>query len=132
MEITKRPKPRKNVVEYSPNHDLRSEHLEFVKVIKIIEKETWKITYGKDRNEYHFGWYNGTIPYDRDVKKYNYPKELISYEEVDWLKIIGFVKERKTSKFFLNEDGDKPRIVSIFSVKGVILLEDGVGKSMSW
>ena len=41
MEITKRSKSRKNVGEYSPNHDLRSEHLEFVKVVKITKKDDW-------------------------------------------------------------------------------------------
>ena len=113
MEITKRPKPKRNVGEYSPNHDLGSEHLEFVKVVKITEKETWTITYGKDKKGYYFGWYNGTVPYNRDVKEYDCPKELISYGEGDCLKILGFVKERKTSKFFLNEDGDKPRWIRL-------------------
>ena len=113
MEITKRPKPKRNVGEYSPNHDLGSEHLEFVKVLKIVKKDDWTITYGVDRNGYYFGWYNGIEPYNRDVKEYDCPKELISYEEGDCLKIIGFVKEKKTSKFFLNEDGDKPRWIRL-------------------
>ena len=113
MEITKRPKPKRNVGEYSPNHDLGSEHLEFVKVIKITEKDDWTITYGKDKKGYYFGWYNGTVPYNRDVKEYDCPKELISYEEGDCLKIIGFVKEKRTSKFFLNEDEDKPRWIRL-------------------
>ncbi len=113
MEVTERPKPKKNVGEYSPNHHFKSEHLEFVKVLEIVKKDDWTITYGVDRNGYYFGWYNGIEPYKKDVEKYNCPKELIPYEEGDCLKIIGFVKEKKTSKFFLNEDGDKPRWIRL-------------------
>ena len=118
MEITKH-KPKRNVGKYCPDLNLRDEVTPFVKVVSIIEKkdeltgEEWAITYGVTRKGYYFGWYNGTVPYTRDVEQYGCSKEIISYEEDDCLRIKGFVKWKGTNKFFLNEDGDKPRWIRL-------------------
>ena len=108
MEITRK-KPRKNVGEYYPNLNFKDEIVPFVKIVEIVDKGTFTVTYGITEKGYYFGWYNGIEPYKRDVEQYGCPKEMISYEKGDCLLIKGYVKWRGTNKFFLNEDGNKPR-----------------------
>jgi len=81
----------------------------FVKIVKIVDKESFIITYGITRDEFYFGWYNGIEPYKRDVEQYDCPKKLIPYEKDDCLTIKGFVKWKGTNNFFLNESGNRIR-----------------------
>ena len=99
----------KNVGEYYPNLKFGEEHDPFVKVVDIVEKENFTITYGVTKKGYYFGWYNGIVPYKKDVEEHGCPREKIPYEKGDCLYIKGIVKWRGTRGYFLNEDENKLR-----------------------